>query len=394
MNELIEDFKKYEKRKAKYITFSLDCNIRSKKTCKQAERTRIQLEIIKKMKMFQHKTIKSDIVVEIVSYTGDKRSPGIDKWAKNIIDIMHKTEYLSNPSDAQFLPFVDDKQIRYLYVSYRYIEEKSETFIKIVPFNSFLKDLDLDNSISNNNLDNTEELYESNYSYDSCLSKEANEALRKMYLQNKQEVFGNLISINKDIIRNCFIYSNSKNISVLKNLNNSIKTMMNNIVKSPIKLSIPSLPTNTTNDTSKITNYKKVIEESLTEYLNKHTLLKELQCPLIISIIYVPGRNSKVEEKDIDNILLDYIVPVVNQEMHPPVTIGNIQEYEDFDGIKKKPILVNDKSGQIVGYEILKLKKNFSKTGYLTIGFKQSIITESIISNCYEKLNDYCKYEL
>ena len=60
MNELIEDFKKYEIRKAKYITFSLDCDIRSKKTCKQAERTRIQLEIIKKMKIFQHKTIKSD----------------------------------------------------------------------------------------------------------------------------------------------------------------------------------------------------------------------------------------------------------------------------------------------------------------------------------------------
>ena len=52
MNELIEDFKKYEIRKAKYITFSLDCDIRSKKTCKQAERTRIQLEIIKKMKIF------------------------------------------------------------------------------------------------------------------------------------------------------------------------------------------------------------------------------------------------------------------------------------------------------------------------------------------------------
>ena len=100
------------------------------------------------------------------------------------------------------------------------------------------------------------------------------------------------------------------------------------------------------------------------------------------------------EEKDIDNILLDYIVPVINQIMHPPITIGGIKEYEDFDGIKKKPVLINDKSGQIVGYEILKLKKNFSKTGYLTIGFKQSIINESIISNCYEQLGDYCKYKL
>ena len=202
MNELIEDFKKYEIRKAKYITFSLDCDIRSKKTCKQEERTKIQLEIINKMKLFQYKTIKTDIVVEIVSYTGDKKSPGVDKWAKNIIDIMHKTEYLSNPSDAQFLPFIDDKQIRYLYVTYHYVNEKSKTYIKIIPFTSFLKDLDLDNNISNNDLDNTEELYENNYSYNSQLSKEANEALRKMYLQNKQEAFGNLISISKDIIRN------------------------------------------------------------------------------------------------------------------------------------------------------------------------------------------------
>ena len=394
MNELIEDFKKYEKRKSKYITFSLDCDIRGKKTCKQAERNKIQLDIINKMKLFHYATIRSDIAVEIVSYTGDKRSPGVDKWAKNIIDIMHKTEYLSNPSDAQFLPFVDDKQIRYLYVTYHYIEKKSETFIKIIPFKNFLKDLDLDNSISNNNFDNTEELYECNYSYNSCLSKEANEALRKMYLQNKQEVFGNLISISKDIIRNCFNYGNNKNDIFLKKINNSITEIMNYIIKSPIKLSIPSLLNNTTKDNSKITNYKKDIEKLLTEYLKKYAFLQELQCPLIISIIYVPGRNSKVEEKDIDNILLDYIVPVVNQVMHPPITIGNIQEYDDFDGIKKKPVLVNDKSGQIVGYEILKLNKSFSKSGYLTIGFKQSIMNESIISECYKQLDDHCKYEL
>ena len=394
MNELIDDFKKYEKRKSKYIMFSLDCDIRSKKTCKQAERTKIQLEIINKMKRFQYKTIKSDIVVEIVSYTGDKKSPGVDKWAKNIIDIMHKTEYLSNPADAQFLPFIDDKQIRYLYVTYHYLDKKSETFIKIIPFTNFLKDLDLDKNITNNDLDNTEELYENNYSYNSCLSKEANEVLRKINLQNKQEAFGNLISISKDIIRSCFNYGNNKNDAVLKKINNSITKIMNYIIKSPIKLSIPSLPTNTSADTSKITNYKKEIEKLLTEYLDKYNFLKELQCPLIISIIYVPGKNSKDEEKDIDNILLDYIVPVVNQVMNPPATIGNIQEYEDLDGIKKKPVLIKDKSGQIVGYEILKLKKNFSKTGYLTIGFKQLIINDSIISECYQQLDDYCKYEI
>lgn len=365
-----------------------------KKTCKQEERTKIQLEIINKMKLFQYKTIKTDIVVEIVSYTGDSKSPGVDKWAKNIIDIMYETKYLTNPSDAQFLPFIDDKQIRYLYVSYHFIEEKSKTFIKIIPFKKFLKDLDLDNSISDNNLDVTNELYETNYSYNKFLSKEANEALRKMNLQNRQENFGNLISISKDIIRDCFYYSNSKNDPVLKKMNNSIKIIMNNIVKSPIKLSIPSLTTNTSDEKAKKQNYKIEIQKLLTDYLNKYTFFKELQCSLIISIIYVPGRNPKVEEKDIDNILLYYIVPVVNQLMTPPITIGGIKEYEDFNGNKKKPVLINDKNGQIVGYEILKLNKNFSKTGYLTIGFKQSICDDSIISNCYKQLDDYCKYKL
>ena len=249
------------------------------------------------MKLFQYKTIKTDIVVEIVSYTGDSKSPGVDKWAKNIIDIMYETKYLTNPSDAQFLPFIDDKQIRYLYVSYHFIEEKSKTFIKIIPFKKFLKDLDLDNSISDNNLDVTNELYETNYSYNKFLSKEANEALRKMNLQNRQENFGNLISISKDIIRDCFYYSNSKNDPVLKKMNNSIKIIMNNIVKSPIKLSIPSLTTNTSDEKAKKQNYKIEIQKLLTDYLNKYTFFKELQCSLIISIIYVPGRNPKVEEK-------------------------------------------------------------------------------------------------
>lgn len=75
------------------------------------------------------------------------------------------------------------------------LKKKSETFIKIIPFKNFLKDLDLDNSISNNNLSNTEELYECNYSYNSCLSKEANEALRKIYLQNKQRYYKKLFSL-------------------------------------------------------------------------------------------------------------------------------------------------------------------------------------------------------
>lgn len=82
------------KRRKKYISLHLDCDIRSKaKTNNKAE---IQQKIIEQMKLFGKKSLLKDISVQIITYTTHKRSPGIDKWIKNIIDILHKTDYLSN----------------------------------------------------------------------------------------------------------------------------------------------------------------------------------------------------------------------------------------------------------------------------------------------------------
>ena len=97
------------KRRKKYISLHLDCDIRSK--AQTNNKTEIQRNIIEQMKLFKKTTLVKDIAVQIITYTTDKRSPGIDKWIKNIIDILHKTEYLENTADKIFLPFIDDKQI-------------------------------------------------------------------------------------------------------------------------------------------------------------------------------------------------------------------------------------------------------------------------------------------
>ena len=59
-----------------------------------------------------------------------------------------------------------------------------------------------------------------------------------MYLQNKQEAFGNLISISKDIIRNCFKHGSNKNDIILTKINNSITEIMNYIIKSIINIQV------------------------------------------------------------------------------------------------------------------------------------------------------------
>jgi len=166
------------KRRKKYIRLHLDCDIRSKaQTNNKAE---IQQNIIEQMKLFKKTTLSQDIAVQIITYTTDKRSPEIDKWIKNIIDILHKTEYLENSADKIFLPFNDDKQIKYLFVQYIYVGKSSSTHIDILPFSGFISDLHKAEEINDNKRNYSFE-HESNYSdlianksrYLSFLSEEA-----------------------------------------------------------------------------------------------------------------------------------------------------------------------------------------------------------------------------
>ena len=149
------------KRRKKYIRLHLDCDIRSK--AQTNNKVEIQQNIIEQMKLFKKTTLSQDIAVQIITYTTDKRSPGIDKWIKNIIDILHKTEYLENSADKIFLPFNDDKQIKYLFVQYIYVGKSLSTHIDILPFSGFISDLHKAEEINGNKRNYSFE-HESNYS--------------------------------------------------------------------------------------------------------------------------------------------------------------------------------------------------------------------------------------
>ena len=383
------------KRRKKYIRLHLDCDIRSK--AQTNNKVEIQQNIIEQMKLFKKTTLRQDIAVQIITYTTDKRSPGIDKWTKNIIDILHKTEYLENSADKIFLPFNDDKQIKYLFVQYIYVGKSSSTHINILPFSGFISDLHKAEEINGNKRNYSFE-HESNYSdlianksrYLSFFSEEAYNSMLKISLEKGQRQFGNLISINSHFIRTCF----PKRNKFSKSLKSIYQDLAELLLKTPIKLKLSGLPKNGSDDKEIAKKYKEQIRIELTNYINKYSIMKKLQGPIILSVIYRPAK--KKIEKDIDNILLEYIMPVANDILNPPASLYRIREYEDF--ITKKTIfspLAKDKNGISIGYEILRVPQfNDNKNGEIYLTFRLSSYEDSIIDNAQRAIDGYLKEEI
>lgn len=378
------------KRRKKYISLHLDCDIRSK--AQTRNKTEIQRKIIEQMKLFQKTTLVKEIAVQIITYTTDKRSPGIDKWIKNIIDILHKTEYLENIEDRTFLPFVDDKQIKYLFVQYIYAGESSNTHIDILPFSGFISDLHKSYEIEGNRRDCSYE-YDSSYSdliankdkYMSYLSEEAYNSMLITNLETEQRQFGNLISINSHFIRTCF----PKRGKFTKYLKTIHYDWAEALLKTPIKLKLPGLPRNGSEDKKIANKYKEQIRNELSNYISKYSIMKNLQAPIILSVIYRPAK--KKIEKDIDNILLEYIMPIANDILNPPASLYRITEYRDFTSteIVSAP-LSKDKNGISIGYEILRVPQfNDNENGEIFLALRLSSFEDTIIDNAQKIIDEY-----
>jgi hypothetical protein len=108
--------------------------------------------------------------------------------------------------------------------------------------------------------------------------------------------------------------------------------------------------------------------------------------PMVVSVIYKPAKGI---EKDIDNLLLEYIMPVVNETIKPPASMFGAYLSELKGDPDYNPLLKN-LDGVAVGYEILKLPSRFdeSNQGQIYISFKQFNLENSLIETVQDEIDD------
>ncbi len=383
------------------MEFFLNIDPKSKYAFKK--KLEVQKLFIESMKERKFKKLYNKIAVEITAYTSSNTPPQIEKFIKNIVDLMHKKEILFDKSEEQYLPFEEDKYIKYLRAKYVFIPGNSEVHIKIRPFSSFLSDIRFvdseiglnykaENNLSNNLREKYQEYQEyidNKDKYVKFLSDEAYESMLKLNILDIQKEIADSISISPEIVQ--LIYP--KNKKYLKEINEIYIEWANILMKMPIRIQLPGIPVNEQKDKSYKSVYKNNLINQMKRYLEKNKIFKKLQSPILVSVFYMPPKTKKKDYKDIDNIMLEYIMPSINEVFSPPISIFNTH--------MKKPIkdefiycnkaIPKSLNGSSIGYEIIELPDSFSeeKSGFLNIGFKIENVERSIMEYIDHEIDNY-----
>jgi hypothetical protein len=386
-----------KRKRKKYLTLLLDIEPKSKRATRN--KSELQNIIIEKMRTRNWEWIKSKVAIEITSYTYQKNPPQIEKFVKNIIDIMHKREILKNKKDEIYLPFKDDKFIKYVRAKYVFIKGKSQTHIKIRPFNSFISDihfvdteLGLKYHAKKNTSDNWSEyrdLIDKKENYLKVLCKEAYDSMIKMKTLDLQKEICDGISITPEIIG--LLYP--KQSKYAKNFKEIYKNWASMLLDVPIIIHLPGIPLSEDEEENYKAKYRELLKKQMRQYLANHPIFKKFQAPVIITAFYMPPKRKKKDYKDIDNIMLEYIMPAMNEVFRPPISLFNLG-MEDRHGKEIKDHSISNPTslnGSAIGYEIIELPFNFSNSdaGFVKVGFKIEIVKSSVMDYIDERIDKY-----
>lgn len=350
----------------------------------------IQKIIIDQMKERNFRKIQSKIAIEVIAYSSEQNPPRIERFVKNLLDLMHKKEILEDIDDADFLPFEEDRDIKYLSVRYIFLPGKSQTVIRIRPFSSFISDLHfIDTEIEEDESDKDdfisikehyEDLIKNKEKYIKLLSKEAYESMLDLATIDMQKSLSSNMAISPFILRLIYPKKGTKS-AFIKDIYKEWADSLN----FPIRIKLPELPTQ--KNTSKA--YKADAKNQLSSYVNKRPIFKNLKAPAIATVFYSPSAGKKGFYKDLDNIMLEYILPIFNDIFTPPLSLLNLHMRENDEFSKAIPKSLN---GSAMGYVIIELPKKYSeqRKGFLSVGFEVvDLDREGLIQSIDKKIESY-----
>jgi hypothetical protein len=389
-NLRILNLKKREKRN---IDLFLDIVPESKKAMGKNQ-VEIQKIIIKQMKERNFHKIRSKIAMEVTVYNSAKTPPRIERFIKNLLDLMHKKEILEDAADADFLPFEEDRDIKYLSVRYVFLPGKSHTIILIRPFTSFISNLHfISAEINDDESDKDdflsikkhyEDLIKNKQKYTKAFSKEAYESMVDLAMLDVQKSLTSNMAITPFILRLIYPKKGTKPAFV----KDTYKEWADMLMAFPIRIRLPEIPTQ--ENSSKA--YKAEIKKQLALYLEKNPIFNILKAPTIATVFYSPPLGKKGFFKDVDNIMLEYVLPTFNDTFIPPLSLLNLHMRKNDKFSQAVPKSLN---GSAMGYEIIELPKKYSESqkGFLSVGFEViDLDNEGLIQSVDKKIESYIEY--
>jgi hypothetical protein len=331
----------------------------------------LQAQFIDLMKQGGFTRLHGKVAVDMIVYTSLKSVPQIQNVVKNILDIMHKEEYLTSNTEEGYLPFEEDKHVKYLRAKYVFIPGDSSIRIELRPFTSFLSDVRFVNSEvgfkerDNDLAENWRKLgdyIDNKDKYLKLLSDDGYEAMKNLAIFDMQKGIADGISITPHMLG--LIYPKT-----MKSIKRTYADWVKMLIEMPIFMKLPGIPVRGEEDDKEHREikrlYKKALKAMMLKYLKKNPIFGRLLSPVLVSTLYMPPKSKKRDYKDVDNIMREYVMPAMNEVFSPPTSYFDLEPNKCLDG-------------SCIGYEIIELLRSFSdeKAGFLSVGFRMMDGTE------------------
>lgn len=326
-------------RNVKRFYIAIDQEPKSKKSISKEEIVFFQEQVLKWLKARKKRNFRKGIALFISFETTSHTAPHIQTLAKNYIDLLWANKTTDN--SRKYLLFKDDNQIDILIVWHHKSNDKWWIHIKAQAIWDFIKDLNLLHRIRYWYFTDYNDNYSCKYERDSddnnyqlrdsmgdiqWLNKNKDYFIKKRWIDEfnrmkdyyvweyQKKGLNNYFSLDvlMDLFKEHFTDSlREKRVKEIWNKKwlwfyDIEDTLVQMILKESFSLNVWKLPNKDWD--SKI--LEQQIDSGLKQLLEKRPFLKNLRVPLKMTLI-VTQPSNKYSNKDLDNIMRDYIIPKV-----------------------------------------------------------------------------------
>ncbi len=357
--KLYRDIKRF------YVT--IDQEPKSKNSISKEELLFFQEQVLTALRKRKKRNFRKGIALFLSFESTSHSAPHIQTLAKNYIDLLWVNKI--NDSNGKYLLFKDDNQIDVLIVWCHRSKDKWWIHIKAQAIGDFIKDLNLLHRIRHWYFTDYNDEYRYKYRGDDNNNDDddypLNDSMRRIerFNENKDHLIKEWGVDEFNNVKDYYVWERQKkglnnyfSLDVLMDLfrehfTDSLRekkvkeiwrkqfswfadiedVLVQMILKESFSLNVWKLPDK--NWDSKI--LEQQIDLSLKQLLEKRPFLKNLRVPLKITLI-VTQPSNKYSNKDLDNIMRDYIIPKVIERFNPKI----VGSYEVINlKLKKKAYL-------------------------------------------------------
>ena len=306
---------------------------RSKRKMPDLDKAAFQSEVLRSLNALRRKAFRGSVAVYIRIETSEATPSHLQSIGKNILDLLGAPVHLGASTSRKSLLYADDSQVHGLSVSCSHGHTAPSISITAMPHRDIIDDLALAAHAQEQIARNHDE-WQSNYRFDEEVKSLRSMLRDEPHLRERfgDEVYHDWVRMAKRGAQEQLLHRTGIRFPELSYLHGASPWFAGKLHvswrddmaqafeklfrTSPFRISLGELP----HRRGQSKTFKQQVKRGFSQFRDQYAwILKPLQIPIALEVIVKPPRSAPAGTlHDLDNIVRDYLIPRVLEELEPP----------------------------------------------------------------------------